>query len=992
MSSRLRTPFIFILFLTVPAAGDASAELIDGSLELVLNEATIRPERGSTIRPAIRLSLHFVDGKLVESGTFSVPEFSRGEVTGEVRDLDVDGSSISLKAEVTIHDDPWIKGGKGQYEAEITRKGRTVTGRWSGSFQQAGTDRRKLSGKITGIAVDHWPDLAESVQFKPGEHPRLLFDKDDIATLRQRAKTPQGKKLMDELRRLLSQADRGFAWNKCAGRTSWKKRCATPYSEGYYAVGEAAMFLLTDKKVHLERAKHRMLDAMCSRDGEAGGWGNAPRMTGVALCYDMLYHHLDEEFRRTIRGFLRQPRPDLTWPLSDLGSYHAMFGAAETLCDLALLGDPVDPPVKPQRVEQAPVIEPLADDQIGEGVPVQDYRSGVMPSRLLLLGTYEVNGRDPLASLGGPAKAKPSRDTSITHGGETRKARLMEPPATRLSYGHNYRGHPAIGFDLRLWGGEGRKSMVQTIYAYAVIEVEKDRAVIAQPDMPDVSVGNRIWINGHALKQGDVVRLKKGKYGLLLAVPVRGLFAAPHLQNYDEQAAFVRYRRDLVIHEAEGETAPGASRRLGKHVDYLRRYLARSMGDRGYMLEQFGITDMRSELMLAASAYENMFGKPLAPDSGLKWTIPLNIHYNRRYWGCDWGSAFWPAFAFPNLVDKKYRPAIRWWIDRELEELEPADSGYFPGLTRQPNHPFYLLLTYPWETESQPPSRWQFPLVLADKKVGLYLMRSGWDPDRSICVSVVAQQDSLPTSLYAGTSMISNWQRGYLLGHQHLGAGYFVSPRRGGQFFEKGRQFRIGDLQPKGGAKVTLFKPQEDGSAVVSLTIDKWVSVKKFNRIPSATPIEGVRLERAVGVDYSGASGAEAVIVYVDRVHGAGKRPVEFRLPLPPSWRKTQGDKTGRTFVLDRGGKRGDPEDKLTMSVTYVACGSATYEKGKGRSYGAILATGAPEQFVVLTLQNGSPPEVSVSGTGLESKVTVGKQEIHFDGKKVVFRRQVKSL
>jgi hypothetical protein len=29
---------------------------------------------------------------------------------------------------------------------------------------------------------------------------------------------------------------------------------------------------------------------------------------------------------------------------------------------------------------------------------------------------------------------------------------------------------------------------------------------------------------------------------------------------------------------------------------------------------------------------------------------------------------------------------------------------------------------------------------------------------------------------------------------------------------------------------------------------------------------------------------------------------------------------------------------------------------------------------------------------GLESKVTVGKQEIHFDGKKVVFRRQVKSL
>ena len=41
--------------------------------------------------------------------------------------------------------------------------------------------------------------------------------------------------------------------------------------------------------------------------------------------------------------------------------------------------------------------------------------------------------------------------------------------------------------------------------------------------------------------------------------------------------------------------------------------------------------------------------------------------------------------------------------------------------------------------------------------------------------------------------------------------------------------------------------------------------------------------------------------------------------------------------------------------------------------------------FFIGTIQSEEPPDIRVSGKGLDSVVTVGKQRVRFDGEKVVF-------
>ena len=947
-----------------------------------MENAAVRDVNGTTITPDAAVSLRFAEGKLIEAGDAQVPDYSGGRAEIKISDVETTGGALNFHIDLTIADDPWVKGASGKYELRCGIKDGKLTGIFTGRFTPSGADASEVRGDVTGMVVPFWPGVAPGVKFAPGEHPRLLLRKADIPILRQRAATPAGQKIIDNLRRLLAQADRGFAWNRCSGRTMWEHRCATPYSEGYYVIGEALMYLLTEKPEHLERAKFRMLDAMTSRDGEAGGWGNAPRMTGVAMGYDLLYDHLDPQFRRTIQGFLRQPRPELTCPIDAGGNPQMMFASAETVCDLALLGDPVPAPKAPQAADTAPLIEPLDEQAIGKGVPIVAFRSGEMPNELLVLGTFPDSGGDPLAGVGGAEKVRPSTDLRIEYGGKTYEPRLLRAASNRLSYSHNYRGHPAIGLDLRLWN-DTKKITPQTIYCYTVVDVPAAQAVIAWPDRPDVSVGNRLWINGHAVAQGDVVRLKQGKYGVLLAVPARGLFAVPHLATYDESAARARYERELADWRLEGGTEPGITRRLYKHREYLQRALSAVMGEHGYLFEQYGITDMRSELLLAAGAYESMFGRPLAPDSGLKWSLPLNIHYDRLYWGCDWGGRFWPAYAFANTFDANYWPALRWWIDAELARLDPAD---YPGFMSQPNHALYLLLNYPWDVEPAPPAEWQLPLVFADSKVGLYLMRSGWDPDKSVSVSVILQKDGSPTSAYAGTSIISNWNRGRLIGHQHLGAGYYASPQPGQAFYETGAQFHIGDLQPQGGANLTHFESKPGGSATLSLKVDRWVQAKKDKEVPTATPVAGLKLERAMGVDYSGASGATALVVYVDRVQGAGDRPVEFRLPIMhDGWAAKPGQAAGRTVQFGAYGKGADPNDRMTVSITHVTPATVKLNTDRKGGKASLTTSGASERFVVVTIQQGEAPKLTITGDGLDAVVEVGEQTVRFDGTKVVF-------
>jgi hypothetical protein len=53
-----------------------------------------------------------------------------------------------------------------------------------------------------------WPSNMQNYKAPaPGEHPRLLFRKADIAALRERAKTPEGQAIIKRLRLCLNGGD-----------------------------------------------------------------------------------------------------------------------------------------------------------------------------------------------------------------------------------------------------------------------------------------------------------------------------------------------------------------------------------------------------------------------------------------------------------------------------------------------------------------------------------------------------------------------------------------------------------------------------------------------------------------------------------------------------------------------------------------------------------------------------------------------------------------
>jgi hypothetical protein len=66
------------------------------------------------------------------------------------------------------------------------------------------------------------------------------------------------------------------------------------------------------------------------------------------------------------------------------------------------------------------------------------------------------------------------------------------------------------------------------------------------------------------------------------------------------------------------------------------------------------------------------------------------------------------------------------------------------------------------------------------------------------------------------------------------------------------------------------------------------------------------------------------------------------------------------------------------MKGTFVAPSQVKISYQKTQTGGKILATGGNDFFVIMTVQQGQAPPVTISGRGLDAMVRVGKQTVHF--------------
>ncbi len=192
-----------------------------------------------------------------------------------------------------------------------------------------------------------WPtEVKGFVPVKPGEHPRLLFRKGDIERLRERAKTPEGQRILRRLRVQLNGSD----GESLPAQGAWTISHVAGYGLLYVVTGDKKYADLGREVMEqsLAGAKNAK-DPRYAFKGADGALRAGPSLGWHALGYDLCYDGWDEAYRRKIADAIQNYNDGQWKSLPELtrgdrqhpGSNHwgmQVGGAAMAL--LAIMNDP----------------------------------------------------------------------------------------------------------------------------------------------------------------------------------------------------------------------------------------------------------------------------------------------------------------------------------------------------------------------------------------------------------------------------------------------------------------------------------------------------------------------------------------------------------------------------------------------------------------------------------------------------------------------------
>lgn len=205
--------------------------------------------------------------------------------------------------------------------------------------------------------------------FKPGEHPRLFFRKEDVPELRRRAATPEGQAIVKRLRELLNGGD-GESMPKDfnPAKKAYDERYKAP--TGAYTISHAAgfgfLYQLTGDTRYADLARQcvelawkgqRSADDRYSWVAAGGELRAGPSLGWYAAAYDLCYDAWPEDFRIKMAQAIQNYHDDTggEWAKPTLISLEKMvlqpnqgpgsnhFGAVVGGCGLAVLAILDDP-------------------------------------------------------------------------------------------------------------------------------------------------------------------------------------------------------------------------------------------------------------------------------------------------------------------------------------------------------------------------------------------------------------------------------------------------------------------------------------------------------------------------------------------------------------------------------------------------------------------------------------------------------------------------
>jgi hypothetical protein len=274
------------------------------------------------------------------------------------------------EVELTGHRVQGLNGGKARIVTKLGGKalgaGRMAYGRGSAS---------KGGGRLDAAAprplwrydldtAPWWVPTQGHEPLQPGEHPRLLFRRKDVAGLRQKAQTPEGKAIVARLRALLGGGEAlPTTFNPTPPHNNDKSpKLPIGTFTTWHGAGYGMLYQLSGERKYADLARKAVqlaFDGKVDRDNRYAwispgtGLRAGSVLTAIALAYDLCYDAWPDDFRRKVALEIqdyhkKDPDGGTTITLTYLAGrtgyppssnhYGAHMGAAAAV--LGILGDP----------------------------------------------------------------------------------------------------------------------------------------------------------------------------------------------------------------------------------------------------------------------------------------------------------------------------------------------------------------------------------------------------------------------------------------------------------------------------------------------------------------------------------------------------------------------------------------------------------------------------------------------------------------------------
>jgi len=994
----------------------AHAAELGTRLVVTLPEALIKLRQTGEIRSrqaeAIRIYLTRENGRWVRTWGYA-NRFNANVHEGEITAERAVGDAIELDLAMTIEPDNWVRGGQAKWTLRLATKGDTITGAYSGTYTTGEEVHTVKDVALNGFALPPNPVRADFKPLDVDEHPRLLFREHDLPAIKARLKTPLGQAV---LKRLENSSD--------------------PIALGM-------MYQLTGDKKYADRAFPEASKVMANRDqgpfAIGREWGYKTRIVGLA--YDLCYDAWTEEQREQTENYLdeildlclnRKHRVGtVNWAPGS--NYTMVIHAGNGLAAMAMMGKKTEAPAKPPALREAAAkLTPPAAFKPGKDVPVVALPVEQTITEWLMVGPFALHYLspiDPLAANGGVADIRPGSDTEVKFRSGVQRWRVMNRTTNPENFGTPASGPKMYGVpkgQVALSLADIAKREQTRVFLYTVVNVD----ISGWYQFKTHAWNNQAFLDGQRIADGEHVHLAAGQYPFMfpLVIGAPSGNARPMFLPSTEEAAIAFYadakrKESHAAAMAQWQRATeswqqggGVNRTWLKYVRQLEYWnilnLEMGMMEGGFQGEGESYTlECHEPAHDYALAFRNVFGRELTGRNDISHFAPryivttavwqdngpraMNQSYGR-------GEETIPTRYLPRsiaLAPKAWQPAVLWFWQQRVgmthEQFLSLDGQTQMIVGKHPVDALTAIQTLihlPLDVQPQNPGD-VMPRAYEASGRGFYAFRNQW-----------AGKNDIIAQIYGRTGQPCGWNQPESGSFQIWAFGHEMAYKNNDGLGKTGTRWydnvvMLPDDPIKAGALSTLIGRKLDaktGAGVVTFDMSPiYMGNEEYTDDKGVKKVRDIDLNirglRSFAADFSGKSGAPGLFAVVDKITGGKTKQWVYQLPV------TERDKNYKLDIDDRGFTLAWSEGSLRATVVSPAKPVITRNTQVLKAHplstpdvkaNALLITG-PEKtegdfFVIFTVQQKAAPAVTISGSGLDAKVTIGQQVVGFDGTYIV--------